>query len=517
MSAPKATIQAAISAPVYLHKPSAAHASIQPVTWHGRTAKETRLEQKEETKDATAKPRKAVGAPARSSLETYHEDLGRSLPTSSLFHQLPLDLIFTILNKIVFQNGDQDCEPKLTKHVWNFIDSLQSQKSGEKDAFSALKNLVKKLDKRLLQLLLTERCVSVDLIPPDLRDDLDAIGTAVYGLELETSCLKKNGLEDLGNTFPNLTRLTVTTTRFTDTDVLELLALRKLQILRLKDLKIKDVSLEIILELPELRELSIDNAPNITDDGVIQLVASKQCKKFKTLDFRACSGITGTGWEALRVFQSLRQLGLGGTSITDKSLESMANSFPKLTLLEVDQAPSLTNNAMLSISKLIALRQLDIGSLPLLTDAGLEPLKTLTRLTLLNLANCHQITGRGLTHLAPLTQLDTLDLSGLFRIDDEAVVFISHAFPQLDTLSLYECSLITDKAIGALSKLSKLRNLVLRKCVKISLKGLHPLTKLVKLQKLNILDCPLLEGKETSKFLKTKMNWVKLARKTKEA
>jgi hypothetical protein len=106
----------------------------------------------------------------------------------------------------------------------------------------------------------------------------------------------------------------------------------------------------------------------------------------------------------------------------------------------------------------------------------------------LDLTNCHLITDTGLGHLRGLSSLQNLDLWGCNRITDTGLGYLS-GLSSLQNLDLAYCRLITDTGLDHLSELISLQNLNLTDCDLITDTGLGHLRGLSSLQKLDLCCC----------------------------
>ena len=136
----------------------------------------------------------------------------------------------------------------------------------------------------------------------------------------------------------------------------------------------------------------------------------------------------------------------------------------------------------------IRIKQLNLSG----TDVDDDVLAELSNLTpnlqSLNLAGCFLITGHGLQHLARLTQLQHLNLLGCLFINDVGLKNLT-SLTQLRNLNLTRCALITGAGLQHLARLTKLRSLDLAYCHKINKDSLKNLTSLTQLQNLNLRFC----------------------------
>jgi hypothetical protein len=76
------------------------------------------------------------------------------------------------------------------------------------------------------------------------------------------------------------------------------------------------------LKMPMLLQVSIDQCPNVTDNGI----------------------------QALTNFPSIVGIGLSGVNITDRGMRFLATEFPQLTEIGVKECPALTVKGLLSLT-----------------------------------------------------------------------------------------------------------------------------------------------------------------------
>jgi hypothetical protein len=76
------------------------------------------------------------------------------------------------------------------------------------------------------------------------------------------------------------------------------------------------------LKMPMLRQVSLDNCPNVTDNGI----------------------------QALTNFPSIVGVGLSGVNITDRGMRTLATGFPQLTEIGVKECPSVTLKGFLNLT-----------------------------------------------------------------------------------------------------------------------------------------------------------------------
>ena len=212
-------------------------------------------------------------------------------------------------------------------------------------------------------------------------------------------------------------------TKVTDDDLLALPPSPTLAVLKLGKTAVTARSLSALDRFPQLRELSIFDAP-----------------------LRELPG-------RLPPLRRLRTLDLENTGIDDADVAALA---PMAALEELD----LTNNeirgpGLAHLQSCTALRKLKMSS-NLINDDGLAAVGRLTRLRALDLES-NPLQGRELARLAPLRELESLNLS-FTSIDDEGLSHLP-AFPRLKELLMTSDVKVTGStfaAIGALRSLEEL-------------------------------------------------------------
>jgi hypothetical protein len=206
---------------------------------------------------------------------------------------------------------------------------------------------------------------------------------------------------------------------------------------------------------------------NLTDAALAQ---AGQLQSIAFLDlFESCDSgeVTDVGLVHLARNRSLASLRLG-PGITDVGVAHLAG-LTQLKDLRLDSAANITDGAMTTITKLVALQTLslqytqagDAGlaklsmlphlkelvlSATLVTDAGLSTLSRMRTLTMLALSDT-AITDAGVAKLADLTGLTTLWLDGT-HITDAAIHTIGH-LPKL-TQVLLDRTAVTEAGVRAL-------------------------------------------------------------------
>ncbi len=147
----------------------------------------------------------------------------------------------------------------------------------------------------------------------------------------------------------------------------------------------------------------------------------------------------------------------------------------------------ITNEELLQLKPLTALRSLNLFACVVIGDAGLAAVDGMTDLKTLDLWSCYKITDAGLEHFKNLTKLETLILShsGGWAITGSGLVHLQK-LASLKKLSLNHLPLLEDKALASLSQLISLKDLGLMYCKKVTDDGLDHLQPLDNLTALDL-------------------------------
>ena len=230
-----------------------------------------------------------------------------------------------------------------------------------------------------------------------------------------------------------VTVLDLSHTRITDVGFRELKALRNVERVELFYAEqIGDGALVVMKDWPKLRRLNV-RGTKVTDAGVAQLANHPA---LESLDV-GFSLFTDGGFEPLTTMPNLRELYAGGNKVTDSGV-NMLRSMPNLTVLDLGGVQR-TDSGLWSAA---------------VTDRGLESIATLKKLERLNLRGA-KITDAGAGKLAQLQALAHIDLSETSL--SAAGLAVLAELPKLQTVSLYNCERVDDKALAILEKLPNLR------------------------------------------------------------
>src|SRR5215472_3778504 len=279
----------------------------------------------------------------------------------------------------------------------------------------------------------------------------------------------------------NIVEVSMARTWASDNDVEKLADLKTLKRLDLSFTYVTDAGVQRLGQVPALEELTLDTAEALTDAAASYLRANKSLRK---LVLRGVD-ITDVGMPYLAALTGLKSLDLSHTMVGDVGLESL----PALSELEeLDLGGTRITGTNLNFLKLLPkLKKLSFNGIqrrnagacwmPMTTDLDLNTISLLSGLEDLNLGvgvslgktgvpvgagNCRvtggiQLTDLGVAKLAKLTRLRRLDVSGA-KITVAGLKALN-SLPQLERLSLWNCSKLDDSAAPQLAALTKLSNL----------------------------------------------------------
>jgi len=276
----------------------------------------------------------------------------------------------------------------------------------------------------------------------------------------------------------NIVEVSLARTWASNNDIERVIEIKDLKRLDLSFTYVSDAGIERLQQLQQLEELTLDATEAITDAAASYLRANKDLRK---LVLRG-TDITDVGMPYLAALTGLKSLDLSHTMVGDVGLESL----PALSELEeLDLGGTRITGINLNFLKLLPkLRKLSFNGIqrrnagacwtPLITDLDLDAISLLSGLEDLNLGigvslgktgvavgagNCHvtggiQLTDLGVAKLAKLTKLRRLDISGA-RVTP-AGLKVLESLPQLERLSLWNCTALDDSAAPKFAAIPKL-------------------------------------------------------------
>jgi Leucine-rich repeat (LRR) protein len=276
----------------------------------------------------------------------------------------------------------------------------------------------------------------------------------------------------------NIVEVSLARTWASNNDIERVVEIKGLKRLDLSFTYVSDAGIERLQQLQQLEDLTLDATEAITDAAASYLRANKHLRK---LVLRG-TDITDVGMPYLAALTSLKSLDLSHTMVGDVGLESL----PALSELEeLNLGGTRITGINLNFLKLLPkLKKLSFSGIqrrnagacwtPLVTDLDLDTISLLSSLEDLNLGvgvslgktgvaagagNCHvtggiQLTDLGVAKLAKLTKLQRLDVSGA-RITP-AGLNVLKSLPQLERLSLWNCTALDDSAASKFAAAPKL-------------------------------------------------------------
>ncbi len=244
-----------------------------------------------------------------------------------------------------------------------------------------------------------------------------------------------------------------------------------------------DSQLIDLAKLPHLEKLDLSHT-RISDEGMVYL---RSAPEITDLNLYYAEQITDQGMSAIKEWKHLKRLNLRGTRISDGTLEIVSH-LPQLEALDIANAP-ITDNGLDSLMTLINLKELSLGHRRE-SDNEVEVLRLLPTLTYLNLSGpsdgerpdsnyrkagdagpmradlvraiaelkdlrvlklgYSNITGDGLRILSGLQQVERLGLEACPRIGDEAAAELAN-WKSLKYVDLQETK-VTEKGVEALRR-----------------------------------------------------------------
>ena len=271
-------------------------------------------------------------------------------------------------------------------------------------------------------------------------------------LHLKYSNITDNTFKYISNKCSKLRHLNLSDYRnITDSNIIDLSKLNRLQILNLSGFRITDNTFKYISnKCPNLRHLNLSDCRNITDSNIIDL--SK--------------------------LNRLQILNLSGCIITDNTVNCISHNFPNLTQLNLSRCLNITevfqylsklsslqlldlkctnirDNNMTHLSKLSSLQLLDLSGC-IITDSSVQIIAGLTNLKYLLLRGT-RISDAGVQNLVTLTKLKKLDVS-MTKITNTSLDVLSKIL-SLQFIDLSHCHSITDIGVEDLLRCRKSKNL----------------------------------------------------------
>jgi internalin A len=243
--------------------------------------------------------------------------------------------------------------------------------------------------------------------------------------------------------------------------------------------KATDASLALLKDVPGLKSLYLDGAPNLTEKGLANL---KGLTSLRDLSMSYSQNFTDAGLANIKELTGLTLLNLSGTKgVTNAGLAHLAGLL-NLKTLNLN-GTGVTGAGLVHLKGLTALQHLNLTGQNV-GESGAGYLAGLTDLRGLYLANT-QMTDAGLSHLAKLSKLQQLSLEGNPGITGAGFVHLK-GMPQLTHLGLANTK-VTDAGLAHLKGLDKLASIGLEE-TSITDAGLEHLAALPALEDVSIGD-----------------------------
>lgn len=257
-----------------------------------------------------------------------------------------------------------------------------------------------------------------------------------------------------------------------------------------------------------LTSITIPDASNVSSDDVALFGRLQGLTKLHILN---CRSLDDEMVASLAGLSTLRSLALTNTAITDGAVQTIAESFPELTELDLSSNTGLTGGAMKSIASLEKLEQLILVQTRF-NDLHTRRLKTLPNLRVLDLrgnmeagdmtlgivgglpsltAFKHRstiVSDAGLAELSTSKTLRSL-LAQDFAISSDSGPHLA-AIPTLESLEIFRCQGFGSAGVLGLAPLEKLNRLTLRDLPEVDDSALAVLSELPSLKRLYLHELP---------------------------
>jgi Leucine-rich repeat (LRR) protein len=232
--------------------------------------------------------------------------------------------------------------------------------------------------------------------------------------------------------------------------------------LHLRGTWVTDTELLDVAQLPKLERLDLSHT-RITDEGLLHL---KPAKEIRDLNLFYAEQITDQGMAAIRDWKNLKRLNVRGTRIFDGTL-AIVSGLTQLEALDISYT-QVTDNGLDGLVPLTKLKELSIGRSKLNKNA-LEVLRLLPTLEYLDLGGPHPGSGGYRAKpgtpmpeevpraISELKQLRVLKLS-YSEINAEGLRILD-TLDQVEKLSLTGSSHVEDRAMAELAKWKSLKYL----------------------------------------------------------
>jgi F-box/leucine-rich repeat protein 2/20 len=140
-------------------------------------------------------------------------------------------------------------------------------------------------------------------------------------------------------------------------------------------------------------------------------------------------------------------------SLTDKSMQLVAESYPDLESLNITRCVKITDDGLLQVlQKCFSLQTLNLYALSGFTDKAYMKISLLADLRFLDICGAQNISDEGIGHIAKCNKLESLNLTWCVRITDAGVNTIANSCTSLEFLSLFGIVGVTDRCLETLSQ-----------------------------------------------------------------
>ncbi|MBA2117922.1 leucine-rich repeat domain-containing protein [Bremerella alba] len=233
--------------------------------------------------------------------------------------------------------------------------------------------------------------------------------------------------------------------------------LKQLQLIKFYGAEITDQVTTYMKDLTELRDVDFTNGV-ITDAGVENLTNSKNLSAF----------------------------GLRRTNISNKSLEIIANNFPKARYLDFRYC-NVDDEGMKSVGQMKNMEVLRTEG-AFISDEGMAHLADLTKMRFLNLRD-KKITDKGIAYLSGMKNLETLELNEV-ACSNEGLSHIQECV-KLKKLHLFRTK-VTDDGMQYLTEMKDMEDLKFRQSP-VRGEQMEQLKGMTKLKRLDVSETPFVD------------------------
>ena len=257
----------------------------------------------------------------------------------------------------------------------------------------------------------------------------------IVAVDLRSSWVADSDLAELAR-MPDLKRLDLSLTRISDQGLRQLRTAPGIVDLNLYYAElITDDGLSAVRGWKNLKRLNL-RGTKITDKTLEMLATAPG---LESLDI-GFAEITDVGLDHLSLLPNLRELTIGGNKLTDLGVQ-MLRQLPQLTYLDLSGfqrtdsglwSISLTDAGLESVATLGDLKELRLGGTSV-SGRGLEQLKGLQEIERLDLQGCKRITDTAVPVLSSFTRLKVLDVKDT-ALTAEALEGLKKALPQAQIL-----------------------------------------------------------------------------------